>query len=62
VSTEELRRLWADWNSAYATYQTADEDYVYEAERVAWDALVDYVEADDLNGTEWDPRGAVIRS
>lgn len=26
------------------------------AEQFAYDALVDYVEAHDLNGTSWDPR------
>lgn len=31
-------------------------DAQLQAEQAAYDALVDYVEANDLNYTEWDPR------
>jgi hypothetical protein len=47
----EYRRLRAAWAQAYR-----DNDADSHVEQTAWDALVDYVEAHDLNFTELDPR------
>jgi hypothetical protein len=51
-----LLRLQTAWVEAVAAYDSDDPNTV-EAEQETLDALVDYVEAHDLNYTKWDPRG-----
>jgi hypothetical protein len=48
--------LRAAWVAAYAKSQTLVSDAADHAEHEAWNALIDYVEAEDLNGTNLDPR------
>lgn len=56
MSTEydRLRHTWEQARKALdAPYPTDSDDY---AEQRAWDALIDYVEANDLTYTDKDPR------
>lgn len=57
IIAAEARRLHADWNVAHARYYHDDSTPNFHAEQRAYDALVDYVEANDLNYTQFDPRG-----
>lgn len=52
-----VRTLRAAWDAATAAYQRNDSDANREAEQNAYDELVDYIEANELNGTAHDPRG-----
>jgi hypothetical protein len=53
----EAERLTAEWNAALAEYRRTDSARDFEAEQKAYDALVDFVEANGLNYSEYDPRG-----
>lgn len=57
--TVETRRLWAAWEAARGRRDRVGTDAADAAEQAAYDELVDYVEANDLNGTEYDPRGPI---
>ena len=50
----ELRALWRD---SVIAMKVKDSQTNIDAEQVAYDKLVDYVEAHDLNYSEFDPRG-----
>jgi hypothetical protein len=52
----QLRRLRSAYADAAVAYDAVIVETVEEEQR-ALDELVDYVEAHDLNGSEWDPRG-----
>lgn len=53
----EALRLQEDWVKASADLEDYDSDTNYRAEQIAWDALVDFVESNNLNYTKYDPRG-----
>ena len=55
-TTEKCRQLRAAWQEA-STRADRNPDHADE-EQAAWDELVDFVEANDLNYTEHDPREA----
>lgn len=50
----ELRGLW---QASLAEHHQHDTEETALAEQAAHDRLVDYVEAQGLNYTKWDPRG-----
>lgn len=50
------RVLRARWSVARKTLDTNDTDRNYAEEQKRWDELIDYIEANDLNETEVDPR------
>jgi len=52
----EVERLRQQWDDALAKHRQVDTDKTNAAEQVAYDALVDYVEANDLNYSHYDPR------
>lgn len=46
------------WNKATLAYRDGEyADHLGRREQLAYDDLVDFVEANGLNYTEWDPRG-----
>jgi len=51
------RELTEEWNAALAEYRRTDSTRAYETEQKAYDALVDFVEENGLNYSEFDPRG-----
>lgn len=53
----EAERLTREWNEALDRYRRDDTSRSYEDEQTAYDALIDFVEENDLNYTEFDPRG-----
>lgn len=53
----EAMRLREDWVKAQGRMDEHYSDANVRAEQIAWDALVDFVEANDLNYTKYDPRG-----
>jgi hypothetical protein len=59
--TEEAARLTKVWTGAVGRMSEAQTgaaiDRAAEEEQVAYDALIEYVEANGLNYSEWDPRG-----
>lgn len=55
--TVETRRLRASWEAARDRKDREGTTAADAAEQAAYDELVDWVEANDLNGTEHDPRG-----
>lgn len=59
---QEVARLREAWQQALGDYRagTDGDDWatLFAAEQDAYDELVDYVEAHNLNGTAYDPRGA----
>ena len=50
------QRHYKAWRAAYTDRFAADTEANIEAEQKAYDALIDYVEANDLNGSAFDPR------
>jgi hypothetical protein len=57
MELEKLTELRDNWRDAYAFVERQGwSDAAIFAEQDAYDALVDYVEAHDLNHSEWDPR------
>lgn len=52
----EARRLMEAWRHARVVLNGSASDRRIWAEQGAYDALVDFVEAHDLNETEFDPR------
>ena len=69
MTEKEAETLYRAWKEAYRLYLLADHqgdwdhiDEVREAEQVATDAVVDFVEANDLNGSRWDPRNVEGRA
>ena len=58
TSTPEYRALRAAHDRALRAYHNmpTPTDTAAEAEQIAWDALIVYVEAHGLNYTEFDPR------
>lgn len=55
VSVEATKLLRA-WNAASARKRQMSNDWADTKEQEAYDKLVDYVEANDLNYTAFDPR------
>lgn len=56
----QVRKLTREWKAAALAVQTAMPESTCkqdQAEEQAYDALVDFVEDNDLNWTEHDPRG-----
>ena len=54
---DDALRLYRIWTGALAAHRSDTDDGATErAEQVAYDTLVDYVEAHDLNYSEFDPR------
>ena len=53
----EAERLTARWYAALAEYRQNDTLRNYDAEQAAYDALINFVEENDLNYSELDPRG-----
>lgn len=47
------------WEGAAAAHQGLDTPGTAAREQVTYDALIDFVEANGLNYTEFDPRGPV---
>jgi hypothetical protein len=45
------------WDAAQLAHREEDTHVTYEEEDKAYQRLIDFVEANDLNYTEWDPRG-----
>jgi sensor domain CHASE-containing protein len=58
ATEREVASLTAEWKAANHLRERRATDFNDAAEQVAWDALVDFVEAHDLTYTEHDPRGA----
>ena len=56
----EATRLTATWVGALDAKERGDSSALDRAEQVAYDELVDFVEAHDLNYTVHDPRGPEI--
>jgi hypothetical protein len=54
---EKAERLTSEWYAALAEYQRSDTLRAYDAEQKAYDALIDFVEENGLNYSEFDPRG-----
>lgn len=52
----EAQRHYKAWREAYADRLVSDTDANNTAEQQAYDRLIDYVEANDLNGSAFDPR------
>lgn len=52
----EAARLRDEWDAALVAHRRDDTDKTSAAEQTAHDALVDYIEANDLNETDLDPR------
>jgi len=48
--------LRARWQTARDAYERDDSDSNSYEEQRRWDDLVDFIEANDLNGSEVDPR------
>lgn len=58
----EVERLLAAYLRAQQLADLAEDDFLdAEAERL-WDSLVDFVEANELNFTDHDPRGPEVAS
>lgn len=57
--TKEAGRLYSVWVEALDVKECADDPTPYQdaAEQQTYDNLIDYVEANDLNYSNWDPRG-----
>jgi len=55
--TDELADLYRSWQGAFDRHRVLDDDDTLVEEQHTRDALVDYVEAHDLNYSQWDPRG-----
>lgn len=53
----EYHRLRQAWRTALSKSNTTPTDANIRAEQEAYDALVDYVDANDLTYTNMDPRG-----
>lgn len=49
--------LHTKWKLAQERRERYQTDEAEQAEQAAYDELIDYVEAHDLNYTEYDPRG-----
>lgn len=56
--TAEASRLFLNWREALALKRRRGTDLDYWDEQRAYDKLIDFVEAHDLNYTEYDPRDA----
>lgn len=57
AKTKQANRLVADWRAALELRESHDGTFgTAEAEQKAYDALVEFVEQNDLNGTSYDPR------
>lgn len=54
--SKELATLTQAWRSADKALRVKETESNRDSEQRAFDALVDYVEAHDLNYTEHDPR------
>lgn len=54
----EAERLERVWQAASARYHYNDSPTNAHIEQLAYDQLIDYVEASGLNYTKWDPREA----
>lgn len=54
----EYDRLHRRWREAQGRMMASDSVKNANDEQEAWDALVDYVEAHELNYTSHDPRGS----
>jgi hypothetical protein len=52
----QAQRHYKAWREAYTDRTLSDTDANIEAEQKAYDRLVDYVEANDLNHSAFDPR------
>lgn len=60
TAMRQWRKLERTWRQAEDELESADGwryDRAYEARELAWDTLVEWVEANDLNFTAYDPRG-----
>jgi hypothetical protein len=57
----QVQALTEEWHAALAMKLEADDTdewpAAYRWEQDAYDRLIDYVEAHELNYTRWDPRG-----
>lgn len=59
-----VRKRWAalkaEWETAYGRSQRSPNptDRMITTEQSTWDALVDFVDENDLTYTELDPRGS----
>lgn len=58
MNRTEYRKLHSEWQAALTLKERRGSDADELAEQDAYDALVDFVEENDLNYTEFDPRGA----
>ena len=57
----EATRLYTLWRAALDALDAPDaDDHDYTAEDVAHEAIVDFVEQNDLVGSDWDPRGPIL--
>lgn len=52
----EATKLLHKWDAALARKRQMSNDWADSKEQEAYDELVDYVEANDLNDTAFDPR------
>ena len=52
----QAQRHYKEWREAYDARFRSDADANIEAEQKAYDRLIDYIEANDLNGSTFDPR------
>jgi hypothetical protein len=55
-ATDDVAKLRSVWLAALAISRETSNDDDDEAEQKAWDALVDYVDANGLERTPDDPR------
>jgi hypothetical protein len=51
------RKLLGQWKDRLEEMREDDSDVNIQLEQEAHDELVDFIEANDLNGSEFDPRG-----
>lgn len=56
ATTVSIQALTDRWLEARRRQQSLGRPVDDETEQATFDALVDHVEAHDLNDTEWDPR------
>ena len=53
TTPQELLYIWHD---ARDRYERIDSQHNCDREQAAYDTLIDYLEANDLNCSKWDPR------
>lgn len=52
----EAARLYEAWKQALSTVRATETDQAADDEQHAYDELVDFVEANEMNNGRWDPR------